>query len=68
MSENDKKKLVKQYEFIRKEGKVNMFDKDNVKKLAIKNDFIELATFIEERDYSQLLDNYSDLVEEYIEE
>ena len=55
----DKKKVIAQYEAIRRLGQTNMFDKNMVQQIASKNNFYVLVVAIEE-DYSSILKHYSE--------
>ncbi len=57
----DKKKVIAQYEAIRRLGQTNMFDKNTVQRIAYENEFYELVTAIED-DYVSILRNYSELM------
>ena len=52
------KKIIAQYEAIRRLGQTNMFDKNMVQLIATLNGFHELAEAIEEGKYPQILMNY----------
>lgn len=49
-------KEFKQLEAIRRSGKTNMLQKNNVQRIAFENDFHALVTKIEEAEYFDLLD------------
>ena len=57
----NKKKIISQYEAIRRLGQTNMFDKNMVQRIAFENRFYELVIAIEE-DYGYIFRNYSDLM------
>jgi len=63
----NEKKVIVQYEAIRRLGQTNMWDKYMVQMIAHKNHFHELVVAIEE-DYSYILKNYSKLMEGVKEE
>jgi len=52
------KKIIAQYEAIRRLGQTNMFDKNMVQVIAYKNGFYELTIFIEEGRYFEIFKNY----------
>ena len=53
------KKIIAQYEAIRRLGQTNMFDKNMVQRIAYENRFYELVTAIEDG-YGKILENYSE--------
>ena len=55
------RKVIAQYESIRRLGQTNMLDKNMVQRIAYENGFYELVVAIEE-DYHYILKNYSDLM------
>jgi len=57
----DKKKVIAQYEAIRRSGQTNMFDKNMVQRIASENNFYTLVIAIEE-DYSSILKHYSEWI------
>ena len=57
----DKKKVIAQYEAIRRSGQTNMFDRNMVQRIASENKFYALVVAIEE-DYSSILKNYSEWI------
>lgn len=61
------KKVIAQYEAIRRLGQTNMFDKNMVQRIAYENEFYELVEAIEE-DYAEILRNYSKWMTEINEE
>ena len=57
----DRKKIIAQYEAIRRSGQTNMFDKNMVQRIASENNFYALVTAIEE-DYGSILKHYSEWI------
>lgn len=57
----NKKKIIAQYEAIRRSGQTNMFDKNMVQRIASENNFYALVIAIEE-DYSSILKHYSEWI------
>lgn len=57
----NKKKVIAQYEAIRRLGQINMFDKVMVQRIAFENGFNELVVAIEEN-YAEILQNYLSLM------
>lgn len=53
-----KEKVLYQYEAIRRSGRVNMIDVLGVKKIAMENGFNILIKKIEDKEYSQVLEEY----------
>jgi len=52
------KKIIAQYEAIRRLGQTNMFRKYMVQRIAFENGFYELVNAIQD-DYTEVLKNYS---------
>jgi len=62
-SEEVQRKIIAQYEAIRRSGVANMLDREVVRRIAIKNNFEELASFMEDRQaYVSLLREYTRLI------
>jgi len=59
MDEETIKKVIAQYEAIRRSGEVNMFDKYGVQHIASDNNLHELVIAIEDGGYIEILKNYS---------
>lgn len=57
----DKKKVIAQYEAIRRLGQANMFNSLLVQRIANENKFYALVVAIEE-DYINILKNYSEWI------
>jgi len=60
MIEN-KKKVIAQYEAIRRSGLTNMFDKNMVQRIAYENEFYTLVTAIADN-YGSILSHYSEWI------
>jgi len=55
------KRIIAQYEAIRRSGQTNMFDKHAVQRIANDNEFYELVIAVEDN-YADILGHYSDLM------
>lgn len=62
MNKAEKKKIIAQYEAIRRLDQTNMLDKTTVQVIAFENRFFELVRAIEE-DYEEILNNYKEWIE-----
>ena len=60
--EEKRKILISQYEAIRRSGLSNMFYSLSVQRIAYDNDFYELVNAIEDKQYTYILTNYSQLM------
>jgi len=61
MTETDIKKVIAQYEAVRRLGQTNMFDKNMVQRIAYENGFYELVNAIEDN-YGSILSHYSEWI------
>ena len=64
----DRKRVIAQYEAIRRLGQTNMFDVRMVELIAYHNGFYELVEAIEEGRYPEILVNYGKWIEEVSED
>lgn len=55
----DEKKVIAQYEAVRRLGQTNMFDRHMVQRIALENGFHDLVVAAED-DYAKILSNYSE--------
>jgi len=58
----DKRKVIAQYEAIRRSGQTNMFSRTAVQLIAFENGFFELVVAIDQGCYGYILKNYSELM------
>lgn len=61
------KKVISQFEAIRRMGQIDMLDKVGVQRIAYENSFYELVNAIEEGEYSKILSEYSKLIKKVSE-
>jgi len=59
MNDDKTKKVIAQYEAVRRLGQTNMFDRIMVQRIAYENHFYELVNAIEDG-YGKILENYSE--------
>jgi len=56
------KKVIAQYEAVRRSGLTNMFDKNAVQRIAFDSDFYDLVNLITDGGYAEILTGYSELM------
>jgi len=64
------RKVLHQYEAIRRSGKVNMLDQSGVRLIVMEHGFNEMLEYMGEQGYSEILKNYDrdEIIEEEIPE